>query len=255
MALPTITTLSPKPDFTEVVQKLNKLIQDYNNTLLNLDSLNVVSLTASNIDTGILNAGIVTIRSDLTAGAYIQIDGNGMVVNNGTFDTFTVDINGAVTMTSATIQSASGYPKVVIDPNNDLFGAFNTANDYIAVEADYGGAPSLNFFAGGTLQARMDMLLGFEIFNNSSTNPMVIDGGTMGTRMGNIFTFDDWSSIINFDSTTTLQMELDAKAASGDSTSLSGGHNHGIPDVTVLMVDGGGTVTFVAVGNHSHTQI
>lgn len=44
---------------------------------------------------------------------------------------------------------------------------------------------------------------------------------------------------------------------SGASTSshIQGNHNHGIPDGTVLMVDGGGTVTFSASGGftHSHT--
>lgn len=47
---------------------------------------------------------------------------------------------------------------------------------------------------------------------------------------------------------------VDTKATAGASTSSVSNHNHGIPDGTVLMVDGGGTVTFVASGGHSHTQ-
>lgn len=253
MPIPTLTTLPPNPSFTDLAQKLNRLIQDYNNTLLNLDSINVVSLTADHIDAGTINGNVVTIRSDLTTG-YIQIDGNGMVVNNGSFNTFTVDINGNVTMTSATIQSQNGYPRVVMDPNNDLFGAYLNANNYISIQADYAGTPSLNFFTALGIQGRIDATAGFEILNASTVNPMNIDGGVPGALMGGTFTFDNWSSILNSSGSVSLQTALNDKATAGVSTGLSGGHNHGIPDGTVLMVDGGGTVTFFSVGQHSHSQ-
>lgn len=47
-----------------------------------------------------------------------------------------------------------------------------------------------------------------------------------------------------------------AKAGVATSSHVQGDHNHGIPNGTVLMVDGGGTVTFVSSGGftHSHTQ-
>lgn len=38
----------------------------------------------------------------------------------------------------------------------------------------------------------------------------------------------------------------------GGLTGLSGMHQHGITDGTVLMVDGGGTVTFYGAGGHNH---
>lgn len=101
-------------------------MQELTNLILNLDSLNVVSLTADHIDAGTIDANIVTIRSDLTSGAYVQIDGNGMVINNGTIDTFEADINGDVTMTSATIRSLSTGERVEIDSTGihtyDAFG-------------------------------------------------------------------------------------------------------------------------------------
>lgn len=47
-----------------------------------------------------------------------------------------------------------------------------------------------------------------------------------------------------------------SKAGVATSSHVQGNHNHGIPDGTVLMVSGGGTVTFSASGGftHSHTQ-
>jgi hypothetical protein len=251
MPTPDTNGVPPWADFEDLKNKINEIVAKYNNLLVNLDSLNVVSITTNS----------TTITSDLDGGAFIRLDGNGMVVNNGTFDTFKVDIDGNVTMTSATIQSQSAYPRVVMDPASDLFGAYNTANDYIAIEANYGGAPSLNFFSGGNLLARMDMLLGFEILNVSNTQRMVIDGGNPnpGTDMNGNFYFGGWDRIIDNNSGTTLQQELDAKANYNVNTSLAGAgtYNGGIPINTVLQVAGGGTVTWagINIGNHTHTQL
>lgn len=126
MPTPDTSGLAPFADYEDVKRKVSEIVAKYNNLLVNLDSLNVVSLTADHIDAGTIDANIVTIRSDLTAGAFVQIDGNGMRINNGSFDTFTADINGAVTMTSATIRSLATGERVEVDSTGfhtyDAFG-------------------------------------------------------------------------------------------------------------------------------------
>lgn len=117
MPIPTLTGLPPAPTFQDIVDRLNKVVRETNNMLLNLDSLNVVSLTADHIDAGTIDANVVTIRSDLTAGAYVQIDGNGLVINDGSRNTFRADITGQVTMTGATIV------------NNLVSGAYTNISD------------------------------------------------------------------------------------------------------------------------------
>jgi len=53
---------------------------------------------------------------------------------------------------------------------------------------------------------------------------------------------------------TTKYSYADADTHDHDgSTGSVGTHNHGIPDGTVLVKDGGGTVTFSASGSHSHS--
>lgn len=54
---------------------------------------------------------------------------------------------------------------------------------------------------------------------------------------------------------STLASAINGKASSGMSTSLSGSHNHGIPDGTVLMRFDGSPVTYHAAPAHSHAQI
>lgn len=160
MPVPDISGLPPFADFEMVVKKFNELVQKYNNLLVNMDSLNVISLTADHIDAGTLDANIVTIRSDLTNG-YIQIDGTGLIVNNGLFNTFTVDINGNVTMTSALVQSAFGYPKVELNSAQNLMAAYADHDTYVAfIPAGTGQQPQLVFVDGGMTRGFLVRSLG-----------------------------------------------------------------------------------------------
>ncbi len=71
-----------------------------------LDTLNVSRLDAKVIKTGTLDANLVTIRSDLSGGAFIQLDTNGIVINNGMQDTFRADLSGNVTLRGTIFASA-----------------------------------------------------------------------------------------------------------------------------------------------------
>lgn len=94
MPIPTFTGLGPDPQYEDIVNKVNTLVAELRNLMLTLDSLNVVSLTADHVDTGTLNANLVTIRSDLLGTSYLQLDGNGIRANNGLIDTFEIDTDG-----------------------------------------------------------------------------------------------------------------------------------------------------------------
>jgi len=267
--------MSPVPTFTgapswasveDIRKQLNSICDDLNFFFTNLDSLNVKHLTADVIDAGTLNANLVKIRSDLTAGAFIQLDGNGLTVNNGTFDTFTVDINGNVTMTSATIQSQSAYPKVVMDPNNDLFGAYTSATNSIVVGAFNGGtgAPYLEW-VNGSDNVSIDLTSGVYTVGGNSGAELRFPSGDLDLKGRDNFLFadnftwvPDWNQIKDQNTNNTLQDEFDTFAIKGNPTSSDGGgsFNGGISPGTVLMVDGGGTVTWagITIPAHSHTQ-
>jgi len=152
LPIPDTSGVPPFADFEALKNKMNELVNKYNNLLVNLDSLNVVSLTADHITAGTIDASVVTIRSDLTAGAYVKIDGEGMKINDGTKDTFKADINGHVTMTGALVQSAAGYPKLVMDPENELFGAYKSETEFIKMEPFNVGntSPQLSFVGGSS---------------------------------------------------------------------------------------------------------
>lgn len=258
MPIPTLTGLPPNPTFQDLVDRVNKVVRETNNMLLNLDSLNVVSLTADHIDAGTIDADIVTIRSDLTAGAFVQIDGNGLVINDGSMDTFRADITGKVTMTGALIRSKNGYPTIVLNPNGDLVGAYVDANNSVTIVANDLGSPALNFNYSGSVVGQLNTRLGLLSVEGRPHVELFADFGNIYlTSGGNVIqNKPDWSNFQN--QSGSLQDSLNGKANYGSSTSSAsgGGHNHGIPNGTVLMVDGGGTVTWSVYGGftHSHTQ-
>jgi hypothetical protein len=153
MSMPTFTGLKPYPEFNDVVTKINTLVGELQNLMLSLDSLNVVSLTADHIDAGTLNAALVTVKSMLNAGAYIQIDGTGMKIFDGTKNTLIADITGLVTMTGTIIKSATGYPRVELNSANNLIAAFADADTYVAFLPAYNTVPALVLVDVGTTKA------------------------------------------------------------------------------------------------------
>ena len=86
-------------EYVRYIADVLAMLQDDLQNILEgrLSSANIRELTADKIITGTLWAQLVTIMSDLNGGAYIRIDGNGMVINDGTKDVFSVDINGNAT--------------------------------------------------------------------------------------------------------------------------------------------------------------
>jgi hypothetical protein len=127
MPIPTFTGLGPEPQFEDVVNKLNRLTQEVTNIMLNLDSLNVVSLTADHVDTGTLDANLVTVRSDLTGSSFIQIDGEGIRASDGVINTFEIDTTGKAyfrgditseaTITGSLIQTATTGRRLALSGN------------------------------------------------------------------------------------------------------------------------------------------
>lgn len=214
-------------------------ISRYLNYLLSaLDTLNISRLDAKVVVTGTLDAGKVTIHVDYGTGAYITLDKDGMIVNDGTQDTLHIGIDGKIRMTGALVQSADGsYPKVEMDPDNVLFTAYGSANDYIAVSASLSGEPSLAFYNGGDLKAVITHLTGlyWSIITSTAT-PMYISSGDdifLSPGTGKTVKIPDWSSVQRTDTSQTLQQALNAKA------NAFTGYTGGIPPGSTLTVVNG----------------
>jgi hypothetical protein len=152
-----------------------------------LDSVNIRRLTANKIYTGTLDAGKVTIRSDLNGGAYVVIDGTGITVNDGSQNTFTVDIDGNVTIHDATFRiNLSGDAYIQFDPSGMTVnnGTINT------VEIDTNGNASFrgDIVAGADINVTSDVSIGDNLYMNASTvgDKAIIFNNSSGGTAGRI---------------------------------------------------------------------
>lgn len=162
MPIPTFTGLGPDPQYEDIVNKVNTLVAELRNLMLTLDSLNVVSLTADHVDTGTLNANLVTIRSDLLGSSYLQLDGNGIRANNGVIDTFEIgsdgnayfrgNITSDAIITGALIKTAATGARIELSSNSlQTYNASNNLNGLVwgdtVAASTYGDA---YFYDNGT---------------------------------------------------------------------------------------------------------
>lgn len=211
MPIPTFTQLRPNPEFNDIVQKFNTIVQEMQNILLTLDSLNVVSL----------NAGTVIVY-DLDGGpGTITLTKDGMIINNGTRDTFTVDINGNVTMTGALVRSAEGYPRVELNSTSNLIGAYQDTDSYLAIRPDaFGSSPGF-VFNDNTKTALIYLLTGISdvlsIITPSGQAGISVSSGkdlslSCNASSGYVISVNSWTNFVNRATGHTLQQDLNSLA-------------------------------------------
>lgn len=193
-----------------------------------------------------------------------------------TADEMTVDKLSAITaamgkLTSGEIYGAyiatkeAAFPRTEMSSTGDLFAAFATVAKFIKILASEAGDPLL-YFENATALARIALIgdtfsigafsklaLGssddMSIESTGASSDISIKPGSSGYVV-----FPSWASVLSTIDTETLQQALDSRATAGVVTGSGGSHNHGIPNGTVLMVSGGGTVVWSTAGNHTHSQ-
>ena len=162
---------------------------------------------------------------------------------------------GKMHATGATIESDSGYPKVVLDPAGDLIGAYTSATESIVINAFDGGTnkPFMEF-TDGSDSTTLDQAAGE--FTIQSGNDITIQATGAGNNISllpdGVVYINDLSKIYIQSEGTTLDNIF---ARLGSATGTSGGHDHGIADGTQLLDADGVTIhTFSAATDHTHTK-
>lgn len=242
MPVPDFGGLPPFPEFQDITNKINELVQRLRQLLLNLDTLNIRSLNAKVIEAGTITADKMNVN-ELSA-----ISANLGHITAGLIES--VEIYGSYIATRY-----NSYPRAEMSSDNNLFGAYRDADNSIQIEADFGGSPGVRFIQNGQIRGNMNMLYGditLEGLNGVTVQALYNSDLRLVVENGNLYV-PSFTKVIS-NNGYNLGVELDGKATAGVSTNLSGSHNHGIPDGTVLRTADGGTVTFSAAPQHSHTQ-
>ncbi|WP_339188334.1 hypothetical protein MKX33_00530 [Paenibacillus sp. FSL R5-0490] len=171
---------------------------------------------------------------------------------------------GKMYTTGAVIQSSDGYPRVEMNPDENLFGAYSAANNYLTIQALPGtaqspqvviAAPNANmtmFVAGLTAYlsatgADISITTNRDVLIKGNNIDLTPNGPAYDVRVR----FDQFLDTF---SNKTLYVQLLDKANKGSQTATSGSSDGGIPIGTVLRKADGGTVTWTGVPSHSHTQ-
>ncbi|MGF6352489.1 hypothetical protein ABIE27_000385 [Paenibacillus sp. 4624] len=194
----------------------------------------------------------------LNGGASVNIANEGITVNDGTKNTFTVNTAGQVTMTGAKVQSSEdGYPRVEMNPDDTLFGAYSSADNYIQMRAvSVGtGSPQLVLVSPvGSLslyqQANVSDIYAFNSEARiTAQRDIVLTPGSIAYDV--IMPFEQ---VLDANRNTTLFAQLLGKATKGSQTATAGASDGGIPIGTILRKADGGTVQWNGLPSHTHTQ-
>lgn len=231
MSIEPFPQIGKNDDLNKVRESLGELCQvlDF---MLNggLDTLNIHRLIADKIYAGTINANNVTITASNGAYSY-TFDGTGITANNGVIDTLRFDLaTGQLTILSALIKSATGYPRLTLDPSTNTFSLEETATKSVSFFPNYlSTTPAMNFH-DGSVDAYIAYLSSsgkFAMFSGTSGVEVEIStsglSGDVSLRPVDNVNVPRWSKLINEFSGNDLQTDLNAKANafSGSTTSVS----------------------------------
>lgn len=161
----------------------------------------------------------------------IGVDGSG----NGTIDSGTI--------TGGTIRTAaSGSDRIEL--SSGMFRGITASNKITGMYFDIGtvagtGIADIYFYHNDTQLARFYDGITYWALQPVGSASLILGVTGLNTSIEGAVQYSGADSVNGLDTDTHTQ----------------GSHNHGIPDGTVLMVDGGGTVTFVQSGGFSHNHL
>jgi hypothetical protein len=248
MPIQPINIITEEATPKEVINEIAKLQKILRYLLTGgLDTENVNELSADVINTGVLNANLVTIRSDLT-GSYIEMDEEGLYAFEETTG-FSLLLNGK----GFTSYDDLGVARISLDITAQSWGAANPAQlKFLSGGATSGivGTNTQGDFYMGVASERT-LLFGNPIQLESNGQRIDLLGNLNETSIRGFTKFYDnvTFSVGNVSFTGSI---------SGLSTSVISDHNHGVtPGRYIQTYDSAGNVLGLQVwnasGGHSHS--
>lgn len=238
MPIPTFTGLPPDPSFTDLAIKLNTVVKELTNLMLNLDKNNIVEVDGDVLISGTVTAGKIQVN-ELSA-----ISANLGHIIAGLIES--VEIYGSYIATRR-----DAFPRAEMSSDNNLFGAYKDQNNSITIEADYGGAPMVRFNTAGQSRGSINTLLGGLTLDGIGTLWLNSTGDIRLSPGNGVYV--NWNMFRDSDG-RSLRDQLLGFATRGIQTDNSNEFNGGIPIGTELMKKDGTSVVWRGIPAHTHTQ-
>lgn len=191
MPFPSLQPPSPEMSLDDVKNYLIGFIRNMNWLLSELDDLNVNNITAKSIKVDQLSsisADLGTITAGIIIGALIKT-------------------------------AASSFPRIELSSSDNLMTAYQDADNFVAIDPDLTGAPTVYFNSTGGIKAT------FAVDGTGNLSLLTVDGldinigaahnlllYSQGSAFGFHVQVNNWDSFQNKATSETLQEALDAKA-------------------------------------------
>ncbi len=268
--MPTVTFKRPERGMT--VDQLANLIAIVTKELewLITGNLDVNNIKANGIEAKNIKAGTITADK-------MNVDELSAISAN--LGTITAGLVSAVQIFSSYIATSQAgiYPRIEFSSADNLLNAQGNANESVSIDPSADGTPSVVHEDSSTADRGISFLSdgSYNFTTVPGTDITIFPGADLLLKAVNNVRLQSWAKLYSDVDAEDLQTALDnlttsindlsttvdvltttvaGKATLGNPTSTDGLHNHGVPDGTVLMVNGGGTVTFSQSGSHSHTE-
>ena len=225
------------------------------------DSAGVTTIVGNTITSGYISALSLTVGTEIGLGTAQDSAGVTTIVGNTVTTSFvnalsitagSVSANNisAGTITGSAFQTATAGARVVISTAGVLQLKYN---DTTLVE--YGGSGSYGWI-GAASNLRIDAGDTVSIGEYSSSISLNCDSYYADGSANTEIATRGWVSGSYMPQTwitNTYESHTHGTGSTGSDTSTAS-HNHGITNGTKLMVDGGGTVTYVTYGGDTHSH-
>lgn len=223
MPVPTLTKLPPKPEFSDIINKINSLVQELTNLLLNLDTLNIVELNAQ-----VITAESITgdkIQANTITADKMQVNELSAITAN--LGHITAGIIESIQLFSSFISTSQNtYPRVEISPTTNQVKVYTDPLNYLLVSPGLTGVPEIEFYQAGELAGALRIVFGAPVLI-SQTSLLLACGDQPGDRIE----VNSWDQLHSRYGLESLQDALDKKA---DKSAYTGSFNVGTQTVNVV---------------------
>ncbi|KHL95370.1 hypothetical protein QW71_12970 [Paenibacillus sp. IHB B 3415] len=199
-----------EPDLKILVNQLlnayNKLTKELLFVLNNLDTRNIneihaEKLVALSIETEKLAAGAVT-ADKITVGELSAISADLGHITAGLIES--IKIFGSY------IATRDGtFPRCEMSNTGNVFAAYTNAGNKIAIDPNYAGVPSLDFYMNGTIKGKMDTIASIMEMVGNGGLLLYSNGGNLELNASSGFvSVPTWYKLLNDNTDRTLGEEL-----------------------------------------------
>ncbi|WP_405154786.1 hypothetical protein [Paenibacillus sp. FSL K6-0108] len=200
-------------DLANTVAKMAKELEFILNGNVAFDNIRVDGIEARNIKaeaitTEKLQAGSITTEK-IQAGAVVadKIDVGELSAISANLGHIVAGLIESIEIYGSYIATRrNAYPRCEMSATGNVFGAYQNANNHIAIEPNYGGSPAVAFTVTGTYRGRLHNLLGYPILEGA--NSLGLQAGSTIHVFAPQMRFSSWDVLYADNPGRTLGDEL-----------------------------------------------